>query len=91
LSKRSYDSVHSFFSTGEFILLFILLIALFFELKFTLILLAKWDVDDVDVNGAYLHHLFDDGEKICMEMPQGIEKYYPEDVVLLCERTGYGL
>ena len=37
----------------------------------------------LDVNGAFLLGQFDHGKMIYMGMPQGFEKYYPSDVVLL--------
>ena len=45
----------------------------------------------VDVNGAFLHGKFDDGEKVYMKVPQGFEKHFPEDVVLWLQKTQYGI
>ena len=45
----------------------------------------------MDVNGAFLLGMFQDGEQIYIEVPQGFEPFLPEDVVLLLLSTLYGL
>ena len=45
----------------------------------------------LDVNGAFLLGQFNHGKTIYMGMPQGFEKYYPSNVVLLLLQTLYGL
>jgi hypothetical protein len=44
-----------------------------------------------DVKGAFLFRVFAKGERIYMEIPQGFEKYYPKNAVLLLLKTIYGL
>ena len=45
----------------------------------------------VDVQGAFLHGEFEDGETIYMEVPQGFERHYPTGAVLKLCKTIYGL
>ena len=45
----------------------------------------------IDVNGAFLLGLFEDGEKLYMRIPEGFEEFYSPDDVLELERTIYGL
>jgi len=44
-----------------------------------------------DVKGAFLNGTFSQGEKLYMKVPQGFEKYYPENILLLLLKTIYGL
>ena len=44
-----------------------------------------------DVKGAFLNSKFFQGEKLYMGVPQGFEKFYPNDVLLLLLKTIYGL
>ena len=44
-----------------------------------------------DVKGAFLNGYFSQGEKLYMYVPQGFEKFYPQNVVLLLLKTIYGL
>ncbi len=53
--------------------------------------MAMWMGILLDVNGAFLHGEFTDGEKIYMKVPKGMEKHYPPDVVLLLLKCIYGL
>ena len=57
----------------------------------TMMLLAYWQEQNVDINGEFLHGHFENGEIIHMSVPKVFEKYYPADVVLLLLRTLYGL
>ncbi len=43
------------------------------------------------VKGALLHGEFKDGEVIYMRVPQGFEKFYPDEVVLKLKKCIYGL
>jgi hypothetical protein len=43
------------------------------------------------VKGAFLHGIFEDGEQIYMGVPEGFEKYYAKNYVLLLLQTLYGL
>jgi hypothetical protein len=36
----------------------------------------KWVAEALDVEGAFLQGKFRDGEKIYIEVPDGMEKYY---------------
>jgi hypothetical protein len=56
-----------------------------------LILMVRMYCEINDVKGAFLNGLFSGGEKLYMEVPQGFEKYYPGDVLLLLLKTIYGL
>ena len=57
----------------------------------TLLLMAGWHAEIVDVKGAFLHGAFADGEKMYMEVPEGFEAFYTNGVVLLLLKTLYGL
>ena len=56
-----------------------------------LMLMAAWYGKLLDVMGAFLHGQFWDGEEIYMEVPEGFQKFYPQNVLLLLLRTIYGL
>ena len=55
-----------------------------------LMLMAGWMSRVVDVRGAFLHGTFEKDRKVYMEVPQGFEKFYPGNVVLLLKKTLYG-
>jgi hypothetical protein len=57
----------------------------------TLLLLARWYAELIDVKGAFLHGEFDEGEILYMEIPQGFKQYYPAEFIWLLLRTIYGL
>ena len=61
------------------------------KVVFVILLLAAWTNQLLDVKGAFLHGRFEGKEKLYTDVPQGMEKYYPKDTVLLPERTIYGL
>jgi hypothetical protein len=52
--------------------------------------MAGWHAEILDVKGAFLHGEFEKGRKVYMEVPQGFEKYYDADTVLLLKKTLYG-
>jgi hypothetical protein len=54
-------------------------------------LMAAWAAHIMDVHGASLKGKFKAGEIIFMKIPQGFEKYYPENAILKLLRTIYGL
>jgi hypothetical protein len=54
----------------------------------TLICMARWCAMLLDVKGAFL---CGNGEKIYMEIPQGFERFYGKNSVLLLLKTIYGL
>ena len=54
-------------------------------------LMARWESELVDVKGAFLNGSLGDGDQIYMEVPEGFEKYYPdEDTVLMLLKAIYG-
>ena len=57
----------------------------------TLMIMAGWVANVVDVKGAFLHGEFTDGEVIYMKVPKGFERYYGSNVVLRLLKTIYGL
>jgi hypothetical protein len=48
-----------------------------------LMIMASMLAHVVDVKGAFLHGEFEDGDIIHMKVPQGFEKLFPEESVLL--------
>ena len=44
-----------------------------------------------DVRGAFLNGVFSGGEQLYMRVPQGFEKYYAANILLLLMKTIYGL
>jgi hypothetical protein len=56
-----------------------------------IMVMAAWTAHIMDVHGAFLKGKLNAGEVIFMTVPQGFEKYYPEDAILLMLRTIYGL
>lgn len=59
---------------------------------FVLAVMAKWPMHVIDVQGAFLHGEFENGEVIYMKVPKGFEKHYnPETEWLQLRRTLYGL
>ena len=61
------------------------------RIVFVLMLMAMWMGILLDVNGAFLHGEFTDGEQIYMKVPRGMERFYPPNVVLLLLKCIYGL
>jgi hypothetical protein len=57
----------------------------------TLLLMANWCGELLDVKGAFLHGEFEEGKRLYMDVPEGFKKYYPVGVVLLLLKTLYGL
>jgi hypothetical protein len=51
-----------------------------------LIIMAGWWAELLDVKGAFLHGVFEKGHKVYMEIPQGFEKFYPGNSVLLLKK-----
>ena len=56
----------------------------------TLMMMGNLDACVVDVDGAFLHGEFEPGEKVHIQIPEGWEKFYEEDEVLLLGKTLYG-
>ena len=54
--------------------------------------MAGWIIDLLDVNGAFLLGLFDEGEEMFIEVPLGFKEKYKHlgDVKLKLLRTLYG-
>jgi hypothetical protein len=62
-----------------------------FHILLILMLMALCHAEVLDVKGAFLHGIFEDGEQIYMGVPEEFEKYYAKNYVLLLLRTLYGL
>ena len=60
------------------------------RIMFILILMAGWWAEVIDVVGAFLLGEFDPKHKMYLWVPQGFERFYPDDVVLRLKRTLYG-
>jgi hypothetical protein len=56
----------------------------------TIIVMAVFWAEVVDEKGAFLTAEFDPKHTLYVTVPQGSEKYYPGNVVLLLKRTLYG-
>ena len=57
-----------------------------------LMLMTGWMARLVDINGAFLHGEFDNGEVIFTEVPEGFENYVDVNkYVLLLQKMCYGL
>jgi hypothetical protein len=56
-----------------------------------LIVMAGWYASVVDVNGAFLTGELGPDVECYLEVPEGFEKYYPPNVVLLLLKTLYGM
>jgi Reverse transcriptase (RNA-dependent DNA polymerase) len=61
------------------------------KIVLTLLTLADWQAQVIDVKGAFLKGRFTDGEKLYLKIPQGFKKMYSEDEVLHLNQTIYGL
>eukprot|EP00957_Ditylum_brightwellii_P120469 9191558-Ditylum_brightwellii.AAC.1 len=55
-----------------------------------LTLMADWIGRVNDVKGAFLKGESEEGKKVYIWVPQGFEKYYAKDVVLLLLKAIYG-
>eukprot|EP00957_Ditylum_brightwellii_P015793 1189146-Ditylum_brightwellii.AAC.1 len=53
--------------------------------------MVGWVTQLLDIEGAFLNGRFQNGEILYMGVPQGFQKYYPPDVLLLLLRTIYSL
>jgi hypothetical protein len=60
------------------------------NIVFILMLMAGWIGALLDVNGAFLNGRFEKHHRVYMGVPQGFEKYFPANVVLLLLKTLYG-
>ena len=57
-----------------------------------MMIMAKWCGELLDIKGAFLHGDFENGEDLCMEIPEGFEKHYDvNNFVLKLLQTIYGL
>jgi hypothetical protein len=61
------------------------------RIVFVLMIMAGWTAMLLDVRGAFMNLRFKDDEKLYMYIPDGFEKWYPNNVVLLLTKTLYGL
>jgi hypothetical protein len=57
---------------------------------FTLIVMANFWTEIVDVRGAFLTAEFEPNHRMFVSVPKGFEKNFPESVVLLLKKTLYG-
>jgi hypothetical protein len=57
----------------------------------TLLLMAGWYGELLDVKGVFLHGEFNEGKVLFMDVPEGFKKYYPVGVRLLLLKMMYGL
>ena len=57
---------------------------------FGLMLMATWLGWVADVKGAFLHGTFKPQHQVYMQIPKGIEKYYPNGWLLYLNKTLYG-
>jgi hypothetical protein len=55
-----------------------------------LIVMADWWAELLAVKGAFLHGEFEKGRRVYMKIPQGFERFYPKNCVLLLKKTLYG-
>lgn len=53
--------------------------------------MARWYVVLLDIEGAFLNGRFQRDEVLFMKVPEGFEKFYPREVLLRLLRTIYGL
>ena len=61
------------------------------RIVFTLMMMAGWMSELVDVRGAFLNGRFSDEEVLYMHIPEGFGHLYPSGYVLRLLRTLYGL
>jgi hypothetical protein len=62
------------------------------RIVFTLMLMAGWVGELLDLKGAFLHGDFEDEKDVYLKVPEGFEQYYdPRIFVLLLMQTLYGL
>jgi Reverse transcriptase (RNA-dependent DNA polymerase) len=62
------------------------------RILFVLAAMTGWPMHVMDVQGAFLHGEFEDGETIYMKVPQGFDRYYDaKEYVLKLLKTLYGL
>ena len=59
------------------------------RIVFILMIMDSWLSEFLDVKVEFSIGRFDKGEELYMEVPQGMEKYYPVNVLLLILRTLY--
>ena len=53
-----------------------------FHIILILMMMAIWHVEVLDMKGAFLTQLFEDGEKIYMCVPEGFKKHFAANMVL---------
>jgi hypothetical protein len=61
------------------------------KIVLSLLTLANWKAQVIDVKGAFLKGRFSDEEELYLRIPQGFENYYDKDNVLQLKRMIYGL
>ena len=60
------------------------------RIVFTIMIMGRLEAEVVDVDGAFLHGEFEPGERVYIKIPEGWEKFYDKDEVLLLCKTLYG-
>ena len=63
--------------------------AITIHIVLVLILMMGWYAVVMDVKGAFLYGEFDEAHKVYMEVPQGWERFYPSNVILMLLKTVY--
>ena len=57
----------------------------------TLMLTSVWEALVIDWNGIFLHVKIQDGKKLYVKIPEGIETFYSDNKVVLLNGTPYRL
>ena len=53
----------------------------------TLCMMAGWHAIIMDIKGAFLHGEFEKNRQVYMRVPEGFEKFYVPDMILLLTKT----
>ena len=61
------------------------------RIMLVLMVMALWHAEIIDVKGALLKASFDPKHKVYMEIPNGFQKFYPKNILLLLKKTLYGV
>ncbi len=51
----------------------------------------SWTSAIIDVEGAFLQGRFENGEELYIEVPDGFQKWYPDDIILRMNVPLYGI
>ena len=61
------------------------------QIVLILMIMASFCAELLDVKSAFLYREFTEGEQLWMEIPQGMETYFPTNCILKLLKTIYGL